>query len=313
MKFGLGMNANETVAEIVRKSVWAEKLGLDYIWVSDVPVQHYAPGVASAIAEKTKNIEIGLGLLSVFLHTPLQIANSLVTLLEAYGERFELCIGPGDRNLLNSVGVSLSHRAGVADYLLDAKKQIEKTLRKKKLKCRIWLGAQGPKMLDRSRFFDGVLLNYAQPDLVNWAINVVGHVKRKDFQFGIFSSSYVYSDFDPEIHNLLRISSAIVALGASKSVLRNLSLTKEIAEAKRKLDTGMSLTSVMNLVPIKTVELFSILKSSSDLPKYLSKMSKMKISHIVFGYPQNFSEKTIQELADTLKLTRKTCESIRGG
>ncbi len=301
MKFGLGMNANETVAEIIRKSVWAEKQGLDFIWVSDVPVQHYAPTAASAIAQNTKNLRIGVGLMSVFLHTPVQIANSLATLIEAYGERFELCIGPGDRNLLKSVGVPLSHPTGIANYLLDAKKQIVKTLRKSNLKPRIWLGAQGPKMLQKSKFFDGVLLNYARPDLINWAVDTVGPVRRKNFQFGVFQSSYVYSDFDPEIYSLLRISSAIVALGAPKSVLRNLSLIEEVAEAKKRLDSGNSFASVVNQISVKTVELFSIFKSSSELGKYLSELSKMGVDHVVFSYPQNFSEKTILELAQALK------------
>jgi hypothetical protein len=307
VKFGLGVNANETTAEIVTKSVLAEKLGLDYVWVSDVPVQLYAPAVASAIAEKTKNIQIGLGLMSVFLHTPLQIANSLVTLLEAYGERFELCIGPGDKNLLKSVGLSLSHQTGIANYLLDSKKQIEKTLRRNNQKCRIWLGAQGPKVLEKSRFFDGVLLNYAQPDLINWAVSVIGPPKRKDFQYGIFSSSYVYSSFDPEIYNLLRISSTIVALGASKSVLKTLGLTEEIATARKKMDEGKPFARAMDLVPVTTVELFSILKSSSELADYLSKISETKISHVVFSYPQNYSKKTIQELAQALKVSRNEC------
>lgn len=310
MKFGLGMNANETVAEIVRKSILAEKQGLDFVWVSDVPVQHYAPAVAAAIAQNTKNLRIGVGLLSVFLHTPIQIANSLATLIEVYGERFELCIGPGDRNLLKSVGVPISHPTGIANYLLNAKKQIEKILRKSTLKCRIWLGAQGPRMLRKSKFFDGVLLNYARPDLINWAIDMVGPPRRKNFQFGVFQSSYVYSDFDPEIYNLLRISSAIVALGAPKSVLRNLGLVEEAAEAKRKLGSGNSFASVANQISVKTMELFSIFKSSSELGKYLSELSKMRVNHVVFGYPQNFSEKTILELAQALNSHREYFEDI---
>jgi len=301
MKFGLGVNANETITEIVRKTVEAEKLGIDYVWVSDVPVQLYAPTVASAIAANTRKIQIGLGLLSVFLHTPVQIANSVSTLVEAYGERFELCIGPGDRNLLKSVGVPLYHSRGVGNYLLDAKKQIETTLWKNKVKCRMWLGVQGPKMLEISKFFDGVLLNYAQPDLIKWAVDKVGSVKRKDFQFGIFSSSYVYQDFNPKIYNLLRISSAIVALGASKVVLESLSLSEKIVEAKKKLDNGATIASIIDHIPLKTIELFSIFKPATELGEYLSKISKMKVGHVVFGFPQNFSEKTIKELAQALK------------
>jgi len=305
LKFGLAVNANETVSDIVGKCVEAERLVIDCVWVPDAPVQLYASAVASAVAASTKKIQIGLGLLSVFLHTPAQIANSVSTLFEGYGERFELCIGPGDRNLLKSVGIHLYHPDGVISYLLTAKNQIEKILRKNRVRCRIWLGAQGPKTLEISKFFDGVLLNYAHPNTIEWAVDKVGHVKRKDFQFGIFSSSYVYQDFDPKIFNLVRVSSAIVALGASEAVLESLGLRDKIAEAKRRLDSGTTLAKVMDQIPDETVELFSICKPLTELGKYLSVLSKSKIEHVVFGYPQNYSEETVKTLAHALKNWRK--------
>lgn len=305
MRFGLGVNANETVQEIVKKSVEAERLGIDYVWVADVPVQRYAPTVASAIAANTKKIRIGLGLLSPFLHVSVQIANSFCTLVEAYGERFELCIGPGDRDQLKRVGISLSHPMGIGNYLSKAKNQIEKTLRKNNVKSRIWLGAQGPKMLEIAQSFDGVLLNYAQPNLIRWAIDKIGQVKRKTFHLGVYAPSYVYRDFDSNSYNLLRISSAVVALGAPKTILKRLNLHEKILEAKNKLNAGFIIESILDGIPLKTIELFSIFKSSTELEKYLSEISKMKIEYVVFGYPQNFSEKTVIELAQALKSYRK--------
>jgi hypothetical protein len=130
-------------------------------------------------------------------------------------------------------------------------------------------------------------------------------VKRKDFQFGIFSSSYVYENFEPKIFNLMRVSSAIVALGASETVLESLSLREKIAEAKRRLDSGTTLAKVMSLIPHETVELFSICKPSTELGKYLSVLSKSKIEHVVFGYPQNYSEETVKTLAHALNNWRK--------
>lgn len=299
MKFGLGVNANETTREIVKKSIEAERLGIDYVWIADVPVQLYAPTVASAIAANTRKIQIGVGLLSTFLYAPNHIANSFATLIEAYGERFELLIGPGDKDQLKRVGLSMAHP--VPDYILKSKHQIEKTLSKNTVKGRIWLGAQGPKMLKIAKFFDGVLLNYAHPNLVKWAINKIGRVKTKRFQFGVFAPSYVYSDFDQNVHGFLRISSAVVALGAPRTILKRIGLHEKIVEAKKKLDSGLAIKSILDDIPLKTVEFFSIFKPSSQLGTYLSELSKMKVEHMVFSYPQNFSEKTIKELAQALK------------
>ncbi len=308
MKFGLGVNANETLPEIINRSIEAERLGIDYLWVSDVPMQRYAPIVAASIAASTRKPKIGFGLISPLLHTPIQIANSYLTLVEAYGERFELCLGPGDSNQLKRVGISLSHPTGIANYLLNAKKQIAKTLSKNEIKCRIWLGAQGPKMLGIARFFDGVLLNYAHPDLIKWAVDKIGRVEKKGFQLGVYAPAYVHTDFNSEIYGSLRMSSAVVALGAPNSVLRNLSLYEQIAKARKILDSGSTISSIIDEVPQKAVELFSIFKASTDLEPYLSKISETNIEHVVFGYPQNFSEGTVRELAYSLKKYRQTSE-----
>jgi len=136
LNFGLGLNVNETIREIVKKCIHAEQLGLDYVWVADAPAQRYALIVASAVAASTKKLHVGVGLLSPFLYTPEQIANGFSMLVEAYGSRFELCIGPGDRNQLRRVGVSLFHPQGIANYILDSKREIEKGFAKKTSKAR---------------------------------------------------------------------------------------------------------------------------------------------------------------------------------
>jgi hypothetical protein len=283
-------------------------LGIDYLWVSDVPMQRYSPIVTSAIAENTKRIQIGFGLISPLLHSPIQIANSFSTLVEAYGERFELCIGPGDKDQLRRVGVSLSHPMGITNYLVNAKKQIAKTLRKSKVKGKIWLGAQGPKMLGVARFFDGVLLNYAHPDLIRWAVDKIGHVGKKGFEIGIYAPAYVYRDLNPKVYSSLRASSAVVALGTPNLILRKLGFYEQIVEARNKLDSGSNITSILKDIPQKAFELFSIFKSSTELGPYLSEISKMNVEHVVFSYPQNVSEKTVRELAHALKGYRQASE-----
>jgi hypothetical protein len=300
MKFGLSVNANETMSEIVKKSAEAERLGLDYVWVSDTSEQLYAPVVASAIAEGTKSIKIGVGLLSAFLHSPIQIADSIITLIEAYGERFELCIGPGDRKQLEEVGISLSPLGGIQGFLLSARNQIEKAFKKSKIESTIWLGAQGPKILQISKFFDGVLLNYAQPDLIEWAITQIGSVEKNNFQLGVYSLSYVYEKFDPGIYNLLRISTGFVALGASQALLEKLGLYEKAARAKSGINDDSNVQSFAQELPLETVKQFSIVKSLRELGGYLSELRKLNIDHIVFSYPQSHSEKTLKELAKAL-------------
>jgi hypothetical protein len=136
---------------------------------------------------------------------------------------------------------------------------------------------------------------------VKWAVGVVKAHRKRDMQFGVFVPSYVYCDFDPEIGKLLEISSAVVALGASDAVLRRLSLYEMVKEGKRRLKEGASVKSVLEYVPLRTVDVFSISKRSDKLKGYLAELSNIGVQHVVFSYPQGYSLKTITDLAIALK------------
>jgi len=297
--FAVGLNAYETVEEIVDKCVEAERLGLDYIWIGDSPPHLYCPSVAAAVASRTKKIRIGLGLLSPLLHTPDQISGGIIPLIEAYGDRFEICLGVGDRSQLLRAGVD-TRLAKVWNYVLKAKRKIARSFRASGAATKIWLGAQGPKMLAASRSFDGVLMNYASPRMIKWAIDKVKPVARKDFDFGIYAPSYVYRKWSPQAYRLLRVASAVVALGAPRAVLDEFGFSKRLRRAKKEHESGLRIESVVKHVPAEVVDSFSIYTRSSRLRSYLSELGDLGISHIVFGFPQNLSKITIRDLASAL-------------
>jgi len=297
--FAIGLNAYETVEEIVGKCVEAERLGLDYVWIGDSPPHLYCPSVAAAVASRTEKIRIGLGLLSPLLHTPDQISGSIIPLIEAYGDRFEICLGVGDRSQLSRAGVD-TKPAKVWDHLLKAKRKIARILRAGGVATKIWLGAQGPKMLAASKSFDGVLMNYASPMMIKWAIDKVKPVSRKDFDFGIYAPAYVYRKWRPQAYRLLHIASAVVALGAPEAVLDEFGLSKRLRRAKEEHEAGLRIESVVKHVPAKVVDSFSIYTASSRLSSYLRELGDLGITHIVFGFPQNLSKITIRDLASAL-------------
>jgi hypothetical protein len=186
-------------------------------------------------------------------------------------------------------------------YFKNVKLQIKTMLKKEGVSCRLWLGAQGPKMLKTAACFDGVWLNYAHPNEVKWAIETVKAHRRNDMQFGVYVPSYVYRDFDPQVGMLLEMSNAVVALGASDAVLQRLNLYELIKEGKHRLKEGATVKSVLQYVPSKATDLFSISKRSDKLKGYLAELSNIGVQHVVFSYPQGYSLKTITDLAIALK------------
>jgi len=297
--FAVGLNAYETVEEIVVKCIEAERLGLDYVWIGDSPPHLYCPSIAAAVASRTKKIRIGLGLLSPLLHAPDQISSNIIALTEAYGDRFEICLGVGDRSQLSRVGVD-TKLAKVWDHMLKAKRKIARSLSTSGVATKIWLGAQGPRMLAASNSFDGVLMNYASPRMIKWAIDKVKPVQRKDFDFGIYAPSYVYRKWRPQAYRLLRIASAVVALGAPTAVLDEFDFSKRLQRAREEHEAGARIESVVKRVPSEVVYNFSIYTLSSKLSSYLRELGDLGVSHIVFGFPQNLSKVTIRDLADAL-------------
>ena len=310
MKFGVSINANDTIRDASDKALAIERLGLDYVWVSDLPSQRYPPTVAAAVASTTSKIRIGLGLISPLLHNPQQIASSLTTLLEFYGGRFELCIGPGDRGQLRRVGVDLDAIGDVPKHMLNAKETISRALENRRLKCRIWLGAQGPRMLRIASSFDGVLLNYSSPEMIRWALKVIKSSRMKQqITTGIFAPSYVYKTLKPQMHELLKLASATVAVGTSKYVLTKFGLFESIEPARRMIQERPLDSSILRTIPSGVAERFSIFKSQKELHDYIEKLDGLGVEHVVFSYPQGSSIEAIEELAVMLQLEGNVRES----
>jgi len=160
-------------------------------------------------------------------------------------------------------------------------------------------------MLGIAHQFEGVLLNYAHPDLVKWATSQIGQVFNEDFQLGLYAPSYVYKDLNPKIQGRLKIPSAIVALSAPKTFQKNKGLYQKTVEAKKKLNEGFNAASALSDMPIETVEWFSIFKSFNGLEAYLTELTKLNIDHVVFSYPQNYLKETVRDLAYALRDFRK--------
>jgi hypothetical protein len=300
LKYGLSTNPNETIQETVEKSVEMEKLGFDYVWVSNTSSRPCFHTIASNIAERTSNIRVGVGLLSPLLYTPSQIVKSIATLTKLYGNRFELCIGPGDRNQLRKMGFKPSELKHIPELLLRVKREVDEGLSQEGLGIPIWLGAQGPRMLKIAKFFQHVLINYADIDLIKWALEEMNLPYINSVQLGIYAPSYVYTYKDSQLYHLLKVSSTTVALGTTRSVLEKIGLYGEIIKIREELKRGYKLKDVVDRVPEEVVERFSIYKSSNALSSYILKLREIGVKHIVFGYPQNISKETIRTLALSL-------------
>ncbi|TFG31641.1 LLM class flavin-dependent oxidoreductase [Candidatus Thorarchaeota archaeon] len=295
MEWGIAINLREPVDEIVEKAVLADKGGIDTIWITDYPATRVSPLLAAVVAQKTEECRIGVGLLSPLIYSTSQILQYITSLIDHYGDRFDLLLGPGDRIKLETIGVSYSSAPNLVQNMMIVANEIKKGL-PKDCDCRIFLGAQGPKMVSASSQSDGVLLNYADLQMINWAKSLITNVV-KGFKIGIFVPALIGSSKLCKDHLGLRTSAAVVALGLSRSVMKVFELQKPLMSSCALLKRRKYIDEdVVNLIEQSILDRFCICGGKEVLKKYITNLIGLAIDVIVFGPPQGASLKGVREL-----------------
>ncbi len=300
MHWGLAVNVYDTVQRIVEKCVIADQGGIDWLWVTDFPAVRHAPSLAAVVAENVEKSRIGVGLVSPLLYGPEQIVQFMSTLIDNYGERFDLLIGPGDRTQLSRIGVRYGNMSTLVTRLVSDVTKIRDELDERGYdSVRVWLGAQGPKMIASSINADGVLLNYTDPEMLRWALTVLGDIP-KDFQVGAFPPSFITENPDCSKETGLRKSAATVALGLGRSVALEFGLMDTLSAAKSSLRQKQSRDQdVIDAIDEATLKRFALCTTPEGACDYVRTLERMGLDMVTFGPPQGTSRKLVKNLVKT--------------
>ncbi|MHA2210916.1 MAG: LLM class flavin-dependent oxidoreductase [Candidatus Thorarchaeota archaeon] len=297
MQWGLAVNVWGNAPAVVEKCIVADQGGLDILWITDFPAVRFAPAIAASVAEKTRS-RIGVGLVSPFLYKPQQIVQFMSTLISTYGDRFSLLLGPGDRLRLENVGTNYGEVSSLIPRFVRWTKDIKEGLAHGNHNCPVWIGAQGPKMIAASGVADGVLLNYSDPEMIQWAVNLV-EKRSKDFRFGAFPPSILQDQSDDPLARELRFSAAIVALGLSKSVAIEFRLLDALSAARRIMrEKGVIDNDVVNAIPEDILRRFGLAATETGFCEYVKSLKHVGIDLVTFGPPIGMKKKAIQKIAE---------------
>ena len=307
MHWGLAVNVYDAVQRIVEKCVIADQGGIDWLWVTDFPAVRHAPSLAAVIAENVKRSRIGVGLVSPLLYGPEQIVQFMSTLIDNYGERFDLLIGPGDRLQLSRIGVEYGNVSTLVTRLVSDMTKIKDELEERGYDdVRVWLGAQGPMMIAASINADGVLLNYTDPEMLRWALIALGDIP-KGFQIGAFPPAYIAENPDCGKEFGLRKSAATVAMGLSRSVTLEFGLTDTLSAARRFLRQKQSIDQdVVDAIDEATLKRFALCTTPEGACDYVKALERMGLDMVTFGPPQGTSRKLVKNLVKTRELWNNT-------
>lgn len=184
MRIGISLSAEGPLRDLMALVTRAEELGFAFAWLYETPFLAMDPyPILGAMAAATRRIRLGICVTNPVVRPPLQTVLLTATLHAISGGRMDLGIGRGDVSA-HAVGrhpaslddvtacIRLLRRAtrdGIVDLPGDAAPSREAAWLDR-TPIPAWMGTYGPRGLETAgRTADGVILQFADPDLVDWA------------------------------------------------------------------------------------------------------------------------------------------------
>lgn len=184
MRFGITIKPDMPVGRIVALTRQAEDAGFQYGWIFDSHVLWLEPyPLLTLMASNTKTMRLGTCVTNPAVRDITVTSSLFATLDLISGRRMQLGIGRGDssRRVLGKkpVGAGDLERAIKAFRELTAGREIDYDGQPTRLSWAggsppVWVAGYGPKVLELAgRVADGVILQFADPDLIAWCLTFV--------------------------------------------------------------------------------------------------------------------------------------------
>jgi probable F420-dependent oxidoreductase len=184
MQFGITFKPDLSIERIVGLTRRAEAAGFDYGWIFDSHVLWMEPyPLLTLMATNTKRMKLGTCVTNPATRDMTVTASLFATLNLISGGRMQLGIGRGDssRRVLGKKPVSWSQlEAAVEEFrALTSGKELEHDgqptrLTWAKIPPPVWIAGYGPKVLHMAgRVADGIILQFADPALIDWCMSFV--------------------------------------------------------------------------------------------------------------------------------------------
>jgi probable F420-dependent oxidoreductase len=184
MQFGITLKPDISIERIVGLTRTAEIAGFEYGWIFDSHVLWMEPyPLLTLMATNTQRMRLGTCVTNPATRDLTVTASLFATLNLISGGRMELGIGRGDssRRVMGKKPVTWSQlEAAVREFRdLTSGKEVQHDgqptrLTWAKVPPRVWIAGYGPKVLHMAgRVADGIILQFADPALIDWCMSFV--------------------------------------------------------------------------------------------------------------------------------------------
>jgi 5,10-methylenetetrahydromethanopterin reductase len=302
---------NINVKQVVNYCKLAESKDIDYAWITNHYNNRHCYPTLAMVAANTTSLKMGPGIMNSFTDTPAAMASYFCTLNEISDGRAVLGIGPGDLSTLPKIAITpekpvgrleeavavirqlcageMVNKSGRQFFDYDGAKLTGVTLPDKKKGVPIYIGAQGPKVLDLAgRVGDGALINASNPKDFQVAIPIIKaaneKVGKKNFDVGAYTAMSIDKS-QKKARNAAKIVAAFIAAGSPPDLLTrhglNLDNVAKIKAALGKFD----FKTVGELVSDKEIDAFTIAGTPEDVKMKCDELMKAGVTQIIFGSP----------------------------
>ena len=184
MQFGITLKPDISIERVVGLTRQAESAGFNYGWIFDSHILWMEPyPLLTLMATNTQRMRLGTCVTNPATRDLTITASLLATLNLISGGRMELGIGRGDssRRVMGKKPVSWSQlEAAVREFRdLTSGKEVHHDGQPTRLTWaektpRVWIAGYGPKVLHMAgRVADGIILQFADPALIDWCMSFV--------------------------------------------------------------------------------------------------------------------------------------------
>jgi len=308
VKFGIEFVPRDPYWKIIYYAIQAERGGFSNLWITDHFNNRNVYVTLTTAAIYTNKITFGPGVTNPYMVNPVITAQAVATLNEMAPGRVVLGMGAGDKTTLESVGVemqkpltAIQEAVGIFRKITSGESvayqgEVFKTagakfLFKPKGVIPVYVGAQGPKMLELAgKIGDGVLINASHPKDVEYAM---GSVKEGIRQAGknpdqvdvaAYTSFSVHEDLKKATKAAVPVV-AFIAAGSPPVLLErhgiDVQKTEEIKAALKVNDWGKAFASVTP----EMIGAFSVCGTPDLCIERINELLKSGISQFVVGSP----------------------------
>jgi 5,10-methylenetetrahydromethanopterin reductase len=302
---------NVNVKQVVNFCKLAESKDIDFAWITNHYNNRHCYPTLAAIAQATTALKMGPGIMNAFTDTPAAMASFFCTLNEISDGRAVLGIGPGDLSTLPKLAINAEKpvarleeavvqirklcageevkKSGLQFFDYDGAKLTGVNLPDKKKGVPIYIGAQGPKVLELAgKVGDGALINASNPKDFHIAIPIIKKasdaVGKKNFDIGAYTAMSI-DQSEKKARNAAKIVAAFIAAGSPEALLTRHGLDlANVAKIKAALGK-FDFKTVGELVGDKEIDAFTIAGTPEMVKAKCADLTKAGVTQIIFGSP----------------------------